>query len=218
MSKQYKFERLDWGVLDYKLSLERMRKRHQQRATDLVEDAIICVQHPRVFTLGKSGHEVNILIGPQELKRRGISVYHVERGGDITYHGPGQAVVYIVMDIARRRMGVRSMVDAVVGAVCQVTASYGIEAQGDRKNPGAWVNGRKIAAVGMAISKKITLHGLALNVNTDLADFDLIRGCGLEAKATSIEQETGKKVKIGQVFDRLYSQLQYKLEEAGNTL
>lgn len=201
------FERIDWGLLDYAQALTRMRRRHAQRVAGRVGDAIICVQHPRVYTLGKNGRRANILLSDQELETRGFQVHWVERGGDVTYHGPGQAVVYPVIDLRALGLGVRALVEAVEQAVCRVVGLYGVKAQGDPGRPGAWVAGRKIAAIGMAISQRVTMHGLALNVNTELSDFSFIKACGLEAKATSLAHELGRRLDMKRIFDQLYQAL-----------
>jgi lipoate-protein ligase B len=208
------FERLDWGVLDYAESLARMRRRHADRVAGKVGDALICVEHPRVYTLGKSGKRENILLSQAELEKRGFKVYEVERGGDVTYHGPGQALVYPVIDLRALGLGVRSLVNAVESAVCKVVSSYGIRAKGDPKRPGAWVAGKKIAAIGMAIPKRVTMHGVALNVNTDLGDFGFIKACGLEAATTSLALELGRRLELKKVFDQLYQSLCQSLGQA----
>ncbi len=208
------FERLDWGVMEYAEALKRMRQRHADRVAGKVNDAIILVEHPRVFTLGKSGRRENILLSDSQLKRRGFKVLKVERGGDVTYHGPGQAVAYPVIDLRALGLGVRSLVSAVENAVCKVVGAYGIKAKGDPKRPGAWVAGRKIAAIGMAIPKRVTMHGVALNVNTDLMDFRLIKACGLEAKATSLAKELGRRMEMKKIFDQLYQSLCQGLGQA----
>jgi len=200
-------ERIDWGLVDYAEALERMRRRHQERVAGRVGDAVICVEHPRVYTLGKHGQRENILLSDGELARRGFRVHWVERGGDVTYHGPGQAVVYPVIDLRSLGLGVRALVAAVEQAVCRVVGLYGVKAQGDPERPGAWVAGRKIAAIGMAVPRRVTMHGVALNVNTDLEDFSFIKACGLEAKATSLARELGRLLDMKKVFGQLYQAL-----------
>lgn len=214
----YNIERLDWGVRDYLRSLEAMRQRHAARAAGQVADAIICVEHPKVFTLGKRGGREHILLGDEELAREGFSVYHVERGGDVTYHGPGQAVVYPVIDLRARRMGVRALVEAVAGAICQVTAEYGLTAAWDDERPGVWTHGRKIAAVGLAIPQRVSMHGLAFNVCPDLGHYRLIEACGLSAESTSLCQELGRPVSVTEVHDRLFAALCRQLALAAGSL
>jgi len=208
-------ERLDWGMMDYAQALALMRARHAQRVNGEVPDGIICVQHPPVFTLGRQGRRENVLLSDEELEAKGFGLHWVERVGDVTYHGPGQAVVYLVIDLRERGLSALGLIKAVAGAICDVVASYGLEARWDNDNPGVWVNGRKIAAVGMAIPRKVTLHGLALNVQPKLEHFDFIRACGLTAPNTSLAVELGHEVEMGGVFDRLYEALCRHLNGAG---
>lgn len=211
-------QRINWGLLDYAESLERMRQRHADRVADEVGDAIICVEHPRVFTLGKQGGRDNILLTDQELEEKGFSVYHVERGGDVTYHGPGQAVVYPVIDLRHLKIGVKALVEAVAGCIVDTAAHYGLESHYDPDNPGVWVSGRKLAAIGMAVPKKVSMHGLAMNVTTNLDDFALIRACGHEYPPTSLAQETGYSLDMDQVHTLLYQFLSQRLLDARGTL
>lgn len=208
------YHRINWGVRDYPLALQGMRRRHADRVAGRVPDAMICVEHPRVFTLGKHAVRSNILLGEDELAERGFAVYEVERGGDVTYHGPGQAVVYPVIDLKARRIGVHALVEAVVDAVCDTAQAFGVEAYGDPGRPGAWVEGKKLAAIGLAVPQKVTMHGLALNVNTRLEDFEHIRACGLDAQPTSLAVELGREVPMDEVFDSLFLNLVEHLSAA----
>jgi lipoate-protein ligase B len=200
-------ERLNWGLLDYQDSLEKMRQRHADRVAGTVGDAIICVEHPRVFTLGKRGGRENIRLTDQELADKGFMVYSVERGGNVTYHGPGQAVLYLVVDLKANRMGVRALVEAVANSIVQVASDYGLDAAYDPDRPGVWVDGAKLAAVGMAVPQRVSMHGLAFNVNTRLEDFDHIKACGMDAHATSLQAQLGREVPMKEVFDSLYAAL-----------
>lgn len=211
-------KRLNWGLLDYSESLDRMRRQHADRVADEVGDAIICVEHPRVFTLGKNGGRDNILLTDEEIDQRGFSVYHVERGGDVTYHGPGQAVVYPVVDLKHLKIGVKALVDAVAGCIVDTAAHYGVESHYDPDNPGIWHQGRKLAAIGMAVPKKVSMHGLAMNVNTNLDDFTLIRACGHEDQPTSLAQLLGRPVDMTEVHDLLFENLVERLLDSRGTL
>lgn len=211
-------QRVNWGLLDYAESLERMRTRHAERVAGEVGDAIICVEHPRVFTLGKQGGRENILLSDEEIEEKGFSVYHVERGGDVTYHGPGQAVVYPVIDLKHLKIGVKALVEAVAGCIVDVAAHFGVSSHYDPDNPGVWVSGRKLAAIGMAVPKKVSMHGLAMNVNTNLDDFGLIRACGHEDPPTSLASELGRRMEMDQVHTLLYKFLNQRLLEARGTL
>jgi lipoate-protein ligase B len=212
------FERIDWGLLDYKETLGRMLARHSARVEQQVCDAIICVEHPKVFTLGQKGGRENILLTDSQLKNQGYSLYEVDRAGNVTFHGPGQAVIYLVMGLKERRMSVKALVKAVEDSLCQVCAHYGINADGDPEKPGAWVGDSKIGAIGMAIPKKVTTHGLAFNANIDLSDFELIRPCGLDARTTSVAEQLGKTIDLGNCFDLLCDSLAENLHQAEDTI
>ncbi|MCB2188119.1 MAG: lipoyl(octanoyl) transferase LipB [Deltaproteobacteria bacterium] len=210
------FEKLVWGKMDYQEALLGMRARHAARVAGECPDALILVEHPPVFTCGKAGGRDNVVLTDEELARDGFGLFHVERAGDVTYHGPGQAIVYPVVDLRARRLGVRGLLEAVAGSISEVVASYGVTAAWDDKNPGVWTSeGRKIAAVGLAIPEKVSMHGLALNVNTNLDHFRLIRACGLEAESTSLARELGRPVDLAEVQERLFASLVRLMVEQG---
>ncbi len=204
-------ERLDWGLVDYGQALEAMRRRHALRLAGAAADALICLEHPPVLTQGRHGQAGNVLWGADELARRGLALHQVERGGDVTYHGPGQAVVYLVLGLAGRGLGVRALVDLAQGAILETAGHFGVRAEVDPARPGAWVGGRKLASIGLAVRQGVSLHGLALNVNTRLEDFRAIRACGLEAQPTSLARELGRPLGMSGVFDRLYAALSKRL-------
>ncbi|MCB2225355.1 MAG: lipoyl(octanoyl) transferase LipB [Desulfarculaceae bacterium] len=208
--------RLDWGLTPYLEALERMRARHQERAAGKVPDALICVEHPPVFTLGRHAELGHVLMPPEKLAEMGFGLHEVERGGQVTYHGPGQAVVYMVISLRERGLGARNLVEAITRAVCNTAAEFGVEAAGDPERPGAWVQGRKLAAIGLAIQKGVTLHGLAMNVSTDLSHFNHIRPCGLDAPVTSLEREAKVAPGMSQVYDGLYKELVQELARFHN--
>ncbi|QQZ29426.1 lipoyl(octanoyl) transferase LipB [Thiothrix subterranea] len=159
------------GLLDYVAVWQQMQAFTQQRVAD-TPDEIWLVQHPPVFTLGRNGKMAHVL-APGD-----IPVIPIDRGGQVTYHGPGQLVVYLLLDIRRKALGVRELVTAIEQAVIDLLAHYGITALGDREAPGVYVAGRKVAALGLRISKGCTYHGLSLNVAMDLEPFQRINPCG----------------------------------------
>ncbi len=205
------FHRLDWGLIPYAQALERMRALHAVRVAGQEPDTLICCEHPPVFTLGRHADPSHVLLPPEELAARGFEVHQVERGGQVTYHGPGQALVYLVIDLKARGLGVRRLVEGVTQAACATAAEFGVHAAGDPARPGAWVQGRKLAAVGLAIQRGVTMHGLALNVSTNLSHFQHVRACGLDAAATSLRQETGVAPSLGRVYDSLCENLAREL-------
>lgn len=178
---------------------------------------IILVEHPPVYTLGKSGKDSNLLVAEEFLKSIGAEFFHIDRGGDITFHGPGQIVGYPILDLAQLGIGLKDYIDAIEGAVIDTMAEWGIACQRVEGASGVWIveSGRpmrKICAVGVKSSRWVTMHGFALNVNTDLKYFGFINPCGFtDRTATSMEQELGAKLDMGVVKERLISHLTRKL-------
>jgi lipoyl(octanoyl) transferase len=169
---------------------------------------IVC-EHPHVYTLGKSAKVSNLLLSESELKAKSIAVYDIERGGDITYHGPGQMVVYPIFDLEQLHIGVKKFVDSIEQCIINVLSHYGLVAERIEGRIGIWLGKgtekeRKIAAIGIKCSRHMTMHGLALNVNTDLNLFNHIIPCGIQDKAvSSMEMELGRKLDIKEVKDLL---------------
>ena len=159
------------GEADYAETLAAMRQYTDERDTDS-PDQLWLLQHPRVFTQGQAGKAEHVL-APGD-----IPVVQVDRGGQVTYHGPGQWVVYLLVDLKRRGMGVRALVSLIERAIVALLAEHGIEAAADPKAPGVYVDGRKIASLGLRVRRGCTYHGLSLNVDMDLEPFQRINPCG----------------------------------------
>ena len=189
------------GLTDYGKALELQRELARARIRgDLADDALILLEHPRVITLGRGARAVNVTAPRELLAKRGIQIVNVERGGDVTYHGPGQLVGYPIIDLTRHKQDLhwylRRLEDVVIGTL----AEYGIAGARLPGFTGVWVGERKIASIGVHVTRWVTFHGFALNVSTDLADFDLIVPCGIEAvQMTSIVEETGSIVSLADV-------------------
>lgn len=174
---------------------------------DDADDAgtVLLVEHPPVYTLGKSGHAENLLVNQEALKAMGAQFFHIDRGGDITFHGPGQLVCYPILDLERIGIGLREYIEALEEAVIRTVAEYGIAAGRIAGASGVWIDPgkarpRKICAIGVRSSRYVTMHGFALNVTTDLEWFSRINPCGFTDRgATSIERETGAKVPMDDV-------------------
>jgi lipoyl(octanoyl) transferase len=179
---------------------------------------IILVEHPPVYTLGKSGKDSNLLVAEEFLKSIGAEFFHIDRGGDITFHGPGQIVGYPILDLAQLGIGLKDYIDAIEGAVIDTMAEWGIVCQRVTGASGVWIVEpgrpmRKICAVGVKSSRWVTMHGFALNVNTDLRYFGYINPCGFtDRTATSMEKELGTKLDLERVKERLISHLTRKLD------
>ncbi len=193
------------------------------------KDIVLMLEHPSVFTLGRRGGTENLLVSKSFLEKSGIAVTQVERGGNITYHGPGQLVVYPIVNLEAAKISVVEFVEALESVMIQTTAVWGIYAERNPVNRGIWVGNNKIGSVGIALRKGISFHGLALNINLDLTPFSWIQPCGLQGvRMTSIQQELLEKVpmadaqkvltqKFESVFgnllvDKSYSELKHILK------
>ena len=167
---------------------------------------LFLLEHPHVYTLGNSGDKNNLLLSDEMLNKKKASFFKIERGGDITYHGPGQLVGYPVFDLDKLHLSIKEFVYNIEEMLIATVAQYGIVAERLEGATGVWLDphhpqkARKIAAIGMKISKKISMHGFALNVNTNLEYFNYIIPCGLKNKGvTSIKKELGKEVPLNEV-------------------
>jgi lipoyl(octanoyl) transferase len=179
------------GRLDYGSALSLQKKLVDERQAGLIPDQLLLVEHPNVITLGRNGHEENLLAAPEILSRAGISFYRTNRGGDITYHGIGQLVGYPIMDLREWKRDVGAYMRAIEQVLIDTLADYGIAAGRIPKLTGVWVSERKIAAIGVHISRWVTSHGFALNVSTDLTYFQYIVPCGLTKPVTSMAKLRG---------------------------
>jgi len=177
---------LDLGRLDYANALAWQQRLVAQRKQGLVDDHLLLVEHPHVITLGRNGHKENLLAGDEILSRAGIAFFPTDRGGDVTYHGPGQLVGYPILDLREWKRDVGAYVRAIEQTIIDTLADYGIAAGRIPKLTGVWVGERKIAAIGVHISRWVTSHGFALNVATDLTYFQYIIPCGLTKPVTSM--------------------------------
>ncbi len=179
-------ERRDLGRIEYGDAFERQRELVERRKRGEIPDQFLIVEHPHTLTLGRNGKMEHLLAEDSLLKREGVSFYPTDRGGDITYHGPGQIVGYPILDLRewKRDVGayVRGLEETIIGAV----GEFGIEAGRIQGLTGVWVNGAKLAAIGVHISRWVTSHGFALNVDTDLRYFGYIVPCGLSRPVTSM--------------------------------
>lgn len=207
----------DLGTMPYKECWDIQRnlfderlQRHSSQQTPDEAGCLLMVEHTPVYTLGKSGKHSNMLLSEEHLARLGAEFFHIDRGGDITFHGPGQIVCYPILDLERIGIGLRRYIDVLESAVIDTVAAYGITAERLEGATGVWIcdrnaegtpsRWRKICAIGVKASHFVTMHGLALNVATDLNWFTMINPCGFVDKGvTSIERETGRTIDIEQV-------------------
>lgn len=212
----------DLGVMPYGECWEYQRSLFAEllRRKGAAGDAagwLLAVEHPPVYTLGRSGKARNLLVSEEYLRARGAAFYRIDRGGDITFHGPGQLVGYPILDLERLGLGLRDYVDALEGAVIDTVAGYGIRAGRIAGASGVWIEEknrppRKICAIGVRASRYVTMHGFALNVSTDLEWFRLINPCGFADRGVaSIEGETGRTAAMDEVKERVAANLSRKL-------
>lgn len=191
---------LDLGVVPYEEAFELQKEMARQRIEGKIDDHLLLLEHPPVITVGRNAGLENILADSQFLEKEGISVIQTDRGGDVTYHGPGQLVGYPILNLKKMRSDVQWYVSQLEESIIETLQNFSIQATRVKGMRGVWVEGYKIASIGVRISKWVTHHGFALNVNTNLSHFELIRPCGLvEVKMTSMEKILGKKVKMDEV-------------------
>ena len=186
------------GIIDYEAALKLQNRLAQARMDGEIEDTILFLQHPPVITMGKSGKIHNVL-APQTIQEKNIKVIFTDRGGDVTYHGPGQLVVYPILSLRNHGLSVPGYVWKLEETAIRLLARYGIEAARVEKMRGVWVGKEKIAALGVHLSRWISKHGLALNVNTNLDPFDLINPCGTGRRATSMARILGRELPVEEV-------------------
>jgi len=187
------------GRIPYRRAWDLQKRLVDARADGLIPDTLLLLEHDAVLTLGRQADESHVLARPNELRRRGIEIIRVERGGEVTYHGPGQLVAYPIIRLGERGLMVRPLVTALEEAMTETCATLGVDTVRRDGHPGCWVLGdggrpdRKIGALGLRIERGVSYHGIALNVAPDLRDFDLIDPCGTPGLiSTSIAEELGR--------------------------
>jgi lipoate-protein ligase B len=191
------------GRTEYAEAWQLQRRLFAERAQGRTGDWLLLTEHDHVYTLGTSGEMDHLLAGPEELASRGAQVYTTDRGGDITYHGPGQLVGYPILDLHAYYLDLHRYLRDLEEVIIRTLAGYGITAGREPDFTGVWVGGNKIAAIGVKASRWITMHGFALNVGTDLTYFDRIIPCGIFHKGvTSMEQLLGVRIDLDEVAAR----------------
>ncbi|MDT0689427.1 lipoyl(octanoyl) transferase LipB [Salegentibacter sp. F188] len=203
-------EAWDYQEKLFKATLDKKIKNRRENLNEATTNYLLLVEHPHVYTLGKSGDAANLLISEEELKHKNASFYKINRGGDITYHGPGQLVAYPILDLDNFFTDIHKYLRLLEEAVIQTLKEYGLKAERSEGETGVWLDvntpfARKICAMGVRASRWVTMHGLALNVNSDLGYFDNIVPCGIQDKAvTSLNVELGKKeIPLPEVQEKL---------------
>jgi lipoate-protein ligase B len=195
---------IDLGLMDYKKAWDLQHDLWSRRVKRELPDLLLFLEHPHVITLGRRGNRSYLIASQEVLDAMAIPIYHVERGGDVTYHGPGQLVVYPILDLKGYGYRLIRYVDQLEEVVLRTLKDFGMEGKKDSLNRGVWVNGEKIASLGVTIKRWVSFHGLAINYETDLSHFDLIHPCGLVGKKmTSMEKILGEKVPRESLIERI---------------
>ncbi|MBT5858634.1 MAG: lipoyl(octanoyl) transferase LipB [Flavobacteriales bacterium] len=222
MNKKVKFQ--DLGLIDYKECwdyqeklfteiLEVKSSNRKQNKTEKTKNHLIFCEHPHVYTLGKSGDKKNLLVNEDYLKSRGATFHKINRGGDITYHGPGQLVVYPILDLDNFFTDIHKYLRFLEEAVISTLKEYGLESERSKGETGVWFDvgtpkARKICALGVKSSRWVTMHGFAFNINSNLSYFGNIIPCGITDKSvTSLQKELGREIDMEEVKNKVKSHL-----------
>lgn len=194
----------DLGLIDYKEAWDLQKHTSELRHQKKISDIIYLLEHPHTYTLGKVADKNNLIGSKEYLDKKKISVYNIDRGGDITYHGPGQIVGYPIIDLNDWQNDTHKYLRALEEVIIRTCGHFGIKGIRDPKYTGVWIENRKIAAIGVKISRWITMHGFAFNVNTDLSLFKGIIPCGIvDKEVTSLQKELSRTVSIPEVKEIL---------------
>lgn len=197
------------GLQDYQHVWQAMQDFTQSRDQQ-TQDELWAVEHPPVYTLGRNGKEEHIL------QKSNIPIINVDRGGQVTYHGPGQLVIYLLLDLHRRKLGIRQLVTLIEDCLIRLLASYQIKARSDKKAPGVYINKEKIAALGLRVSKGCTTHGLSLNIDMDLSPFQKINPCGYANLEVTQCKNLGINDNMQKLSEKLLLLLDSSLEDAND--
>jgi lipoyl(octanoyl) transferase len=194
---------VDLGTIAYQEAWDLQHRIHEARMAGLAPDVLLLLEHPHVFTFGKNAKKENILVSETALKEQGIDCVSIERGGDVTYHGPGQLIGYPIFFLEALKLKVVDFVDRLEEVMIRVLASYGLPAERSSLNRGVWVKEAKLGFVGIALRRGITLHGFALNVAPKLSYYDMIYSCGLKGvEIVSLSSLLRRSISMEEVKNR----------------
>lgn len=192
------------GIVPYERALKLQQGLAQARAVGRIGDVLLLLQHPPVFTIGRFRGGDDVIVPPEMLARLGIAVFHTNRGGGITHHGPGQLVGYPIFNLKENGLGVREYVRKLEETIMKLLLALGIQGQTTAEYPGVWVGEKKICSMGIHVSHHVTTHGFALNVSNDLRYFEYARPCGLPGQVmTSVSEVLGHRVGMKTVIEKL---------------
>jgi len=196
-------------MIDYNQAWDLQKEIFDLRRRNEINDTFFLLEHPHTYTLGKVAEKENLISTNEQLKELRINVYEIDRGGDITYHGPGQIVGYPIIKLSDWKEDTHEYLRALEEVIIKTCAEYGLSTNRNPKYTGVWLEERKIAAIGIKVSRWITMHGFAFNVNTDLSYFGGIIPCGIRDKdVTSLQRELGKEIDINEVKEKLVKNFQ----------
>ena len=186
---------LDLGLVDYRTALDIQTDLRERRIANLIPDTLLLLEHPPVITLGRSGSMENVLVPESQLAERGVRFFHSNRGGDVTYHGPGQVVGYAIMDLTRHTPDLRKHLRKLEEVLILALADLGVSGVRRDGETGVWVGENKIASIGIHVKRWVTMHGFALNLSPDFDHLSLINHCGItDAPMTSIEKVLSRPI------------------------
>jgi lipoyl(octanoyl) transferase len=195
---------INLGLADYKDTWELQKDLMDKRVKNEIPDTLLLLEHPHTYTLGKVADKSNLIGNHDYLKKHDIKVYDIDRGGDITYHGPGQVVGYPIIDLKDWKMDTHLYLRSLEEVIIKVLIDYNIQSGRKEEYTGVWLGERKICAMGIKVSRWVTMHGFAFNVNTDLSFFNGIIPCGITDKeVTSLENELNKVIKLNEVHQKI---------------
>jgi len=196
----------DLGLMEYSEAYKLQRTLHHQKVEGKIPDVLLLLEHPPTITIGKSGTLDNVLTSKERLVQHGISLFFIDRGGDVTYHGPGQIVGYPIVDLGQRGKDLHRYVNDLEEVMLRTLRDFSIDGNRDQCHPGIWVNEEEIAAIGLSVRRWVSMHGFALNVNVDLKHFSFINPCGFsDRRATSMSKILGSDVPMEEVSYSLIS-------------
>lgn len=204
MSSEKEILYIDAGIIDHQEAWDLQKKILELRYQNKIPDVLLLLEHPNTYTLGKVADKKNLLSDPDFLKENNISVYEIDRGGDITFHGPGQIVGYPIINLVNWKRDAHEYLRGLEEVIIRTCDEFGLKSKRNPKYTGVWIDDRKIAAIGIKISRWITMHGFAFNINTDLSLFNGIIPCGIKEKSvTSLSKELNVEVEIKIVKEKL---------------
>ena len=193
------------GSIEYGEAHRLQKRLHRERLNGVIPDTLLLLEHPPTLTIGRSGSLENVLVSKDKLADEGITLFFIDRGGDVTYHGPGQLVGYPIMDLSSRGKDIQRYVRDIEEVLIRTLKDFSINAARDERHAGVWVGDEEIAAIGLSIRRWVSMHGFALNVNPNLEHFSYINPCGFpDRRATSISQVLGHEVAMDKVTDHLF--------------